>query len=185
MLVEPVKGSKRLLAVTQAVDPIYLEQLNRTDWLSRDWIPDDHWQENGAFRRRILSSHCDLMQAIDHDIQKIVPEINRLCNTGYVDARSTWHICESGFRCDMHTDGHKPNVMIVYWQTPGPDFGTTFYNSTDPLDVFHEFSGLPNTGFFANYQPRIGRPWPEMWHASLVPVPIGQYRLMTQYQFYK
>jgi hypothetical protein len=85
----------------------------------------------------------------------------------------------------MHTDGEKPNVMIIYWQAPGPAFGTTFYNSPDPADIYHEFHGLPNTGFFANYEPDAGEPWPKMWHASLAQVPVDSYRLLTQYEFYK
>jgi hypothetical protein len=185
MLIERVKGSKRLLAVTEAVYPTYLWQLNCIDWLARSWQPDDHYTEDSTFRRRILTDHCDLMQTIDTAIFQLIPDINRLCDTSYRTTGSTWQICESGWVCPMHTDGRKPNVMIMYWQTPGPAFGTTFYNSSDPADIHHEFLGLPNTGFFANYEPDVGEPWPEMWHASLAQVPVGQYRLMTQYEFYK
>lgn len=181
-VVESVKDSKRLLAITQAVDPIYLEQLNRIDWLSRDWFPDSHWDWN--FPRRILRDHCDLMNTIDRDLQSLVPVVNRFCNTTYSFVQSVWQICEPGFVCPMHTDGQKPNVMIIYWQTPGPEFGTTFYNSPDPTDVFHEFPGVPNTGFFAEYRPRPGNPW-KLWHAALNTVPKGSYRLMTQCEFQK
>ena len=163
MSVESVQGSKRLLAITRAVDPHYLKDLNPT------------------FRRRILEP-CDLMHAIDECVQLLVPAINRLCNQSYDHADGQWQICEPDYLCPMHTDGHKPNVMIIYWQTPGPEFGTTFYNSPDPTDVFHEFPGIANTGFFANYKPRIGRPWPEMWHAALNQVPANSYRLITQYE---
>jgi hypothetical protein len=183
MLVESVKNSKRLLAITQAVNPIYLEQLNRIDWLSRDWVADSHWQENSTFRRRILSDHCDLMQAIDTDIAKGIPEINRLCCTNYTTTGSVWHICEPRFECPMHTDGFKPNVMIIFWHAPGPGWGTTFYNSDDEADVLHEFTSIPNTGFFAYYEPESGEPWPCMWHASLKAVPADSYRLLTQYEF--
>lgn len=184
-VVRSVKGSRRLLAIPQAVDLVYLAELNTIDWLARAWRPDDHYYENGTFRRRVLLDDCDLTQAIDIDIQRLIPDINRLCGTRYRTAGSVWHICESDFVAPMHTDGEKPNVMIIYWQTPGPAFGTTFYNSSDPVDIHHEFAGLPNTGFFANYEPDVGEPWPKMWHASLASVPVGQYRLMTQYEFHR
>jgi hypothetical protein len=184
-VVSCVQGSQRLLAIRQVVDARYLAELNTIEWLARAWHPDDHYYENSTFRRRVLLDQCSLIQAIDTAIFQLIPNINRLCGTSYRTAGSTWHICESGWVCPMHTDGRKPNVMIMYWQTPGPAFGTTFYNSSDPADIHHEFTGLPNTGFFANYEPDVGEPWPEMWHASLAQVPVGQYRLMTQYEFYK
>lgn len=180
MRVKSVKGSNRLLAITQAVDPIYLDKINSVNWLAQPWQPDDHWSD--SFRRRILIEPSDLMHAVDQDIMALLPDINRACGTDYTGVGSTWHICEADFVCMMHTDGFKSNVMIIYWQTPGLEFGTTFYNSNDSSDVFYQFPGVPNTGFFANYKPRIGRPWPEMWHASLKAVPQGEYRLMTQYE---
>ena len=180
-----VNGSRRLLAITQAVNPVLQQQLADIDWMSRDWRPDDHYYPGAIFRRRVLLDQCELMQAIDTAIFRLIPDINRLCGTMYTTAGSVWHICESGFVCPMHTDGEKHNVMIMYWQTPGPAFGTTFYNSSDPADIHHEFAGLPNTGFFANYEPDVGEPWPKMWHASLASVPVGQYRLMTQYEFHR
>lgn len=184
-VVRSVKGSRRLLAILQAVDLCYLAELNTIDWLARAWRPDDHYYENGTFRRRVLLDDCDLTQAIDIDIQRLIPDINRLCGTRYRTAGSVWHICESDFVAPMHTDGEKPNVMIIYWQTPGPAFGTTFYNSPDSADIYHEFHGLPNTGFFANYEPDAGEPWPKMWHAALMPVPANGYRLMTQYELFR
>lgn len=183
--IEPIQGSRRLFSVQLALEPEYIKRLNQVDWLSRPYEMDDHSKQSDTFRRRILTECLDVQEMIDLEIQKLVPLINEMAGTNYTSAGSTWQICEPNFVCPMHTDGHKPNVMIIYWQTPGPEFGTTFYNSTDPADVFHEFPGIPNTGFFANYKPRIGRPWPEMWHASLIPVPANGYRLITQYELVK
>lgn len=185
MSVTSVKGSKRLLAITQAVDTKYLEQLNQIDWFTRAWRKDFCYDENPTFRRRVLLDRCDLMHSIDQDILGLIPDINHLCDTTYRTGGSVWHLCEGNFVCPMHTDGQKPNVMIIYWQTPGPTFGTTFYNSSDVTDVFHEFAGDPNTGFFANYEPAVGEPWPEMWHASLAQVPASSRRLMSQYEFHR
>ena len=121
-----VNGSRRLLAITQAVNPVLQQQVADIDWMSRDWRPDDHYYPGAIFRRRVLLDQCELMQAIDTAIFQLIPDINRLCGTMYTTAVSVWHICESGFVCPMHTDGEKHNVMIMYWQTPGPAFGTTF-----------------------------------------------------------
>ena len=182
MSVELVQGSKRLLAVTQAVDPEYLDKINSVDWLRRAYEMDEHSRVSSAFRRRILMP-CDLQDAVDREIQRLLPIICAVSGQSYEWIASSWQICEPNWVCPMHTDGHKPNVMIIYWQTPGPEFGTTFYNSSDPTDVWHEFAGIPNTGFFANYEPNPGESWPELWHASLQSVPAGSYRLLTRYEF--
>ena len=174
-----------MLAINQAVDPIYLDKINTVDWLSWPNQRDEHWNgDNDLFRRRELFKGFPVQIEIDQQVELLLPEINRLANTAYTHVGSSWYLCEPGFWCPMHTDGHKNNVMIIYWQTPGPEYGTTFYHSESVDDVRHEFPGTPNTGFFANYRPRIGRPWGDMWHASLRPVPRGRYRLMSMYEFY-
>lgn len=145
---------------------------------------DEHWMTDDRFRRRDLIKAAEIYNEIDREVEKLLPEINRLANTAFSHMGSTWYLCEPGFWCPMHTDGHKNNVMIIYWHTPGAHHGTTYYNSDNPQDVMHEFLGTPNTGFFANYRPRMGRPWVDMWHASLSPVPRGQYRLLSLYELY-
>lgn len=183
MIVESVKGSSRLFSITQAVNADLLQEINTIDWFSVPYGMDDHSRNSETFRRRILPQWSDLYGRIEREINRSVPLINALSGQNYRYVGGTWQICEPDFYCPIHTDGHKPNVMIIYWQTPGTGFGTTFYNSRDTTDVFHEFPSVPNTGFFANYEPGLGESWPEMWHASSQPVPKNGYRLLTQFEF--
>ena len=183
--VEPIQGSHRLFSVQLALDPEYVKRLNQVDWLSRPYEMDDHSRESDTFQRRILTECLDVQEIIDLEIQKLVPIVNEVAGKNYTAAGGTWQICEPGFVCPMHTDGYKPNVMIIYWQTPGIEWGTTFYNTSDPTDVWYEFPPVPGTGFFANYEPDPGESWPLMWHASLKAVPEKHYRLLTQYEFHK
>lgn len=183
--VEPIKGSRRLFSVQLAITPEYVKRLNQVDWLSRPYEMDDHSSESDTFQRRILTECLDVQAMIDVEIQKLVPKINEIAEKNYTSVGSTWQICEPNFVCPMHTDGHKPNVMIIYWQAPGVEWGTTFYNTNDPTDVWYEFPAVPGTGFFANYEPELGEPWPLMWHASLKAVPENHYRLLTQYEFHR
>jgi len=173
--VESVKGSDRLLWVKQAVDPCLLSELNDIDWCGQPCVPD-------MLHRGRLMCNFAIQSVIDRHIQSLIPEINRLTGQQYRYAQGTWMLCTSGYTSVRHTDGHKPNLLLIYWQVPGSQYGTTFYNSEPYRDVYHEFLSLPNTGFFANYEPAAGEPWPKMWHASPVPVPPDSYRLISQYQ---
>ena len=182
--VKPINGSRRLFSIQNVVEPEYLEKINQVDWLSRPFEMDDHSISSSTFQRRILTEYLDLQKNIDKEIGKILTAINSESGNDYKLIGATWQICEPGFVCPMHTDGHKPNVMIIYWQAPGIEWGTTFYNTNSPADVWYEFPAVPGTGFFANYETGHGEPWPEMWHASLKAVPENSYRLLTQYEFY-
>lgn len=183
MIIESVPGTERLLRIQQAVDPAYLQEINSVDWLRLPYCKDDHWSK--TFKRRVLAECLDVQLAIENEIKRNIHIINSASGQNYRHVGSTWQVCESGFVCPMHLDGHKPNVMIIYWHTPGLNFGTTFYRSANVNEVLCEFPGTANTGFFANYEPAPGEPWPEMWHASMQTVPKGTYRLLTQFEFQK
>ena len=172
MQVTPVPRSQKLFAISEAIGPELLQQVRA------------YWQRDGNFRRRVLEPHCDLITQIDSKMQSVIEPITALTGKMYYAATSTWHVCEPGFQCPMHTDGPKPNVLIMYWISPGQEFGTTFYNSDNYDDVFHEFHGTPNTGFFADYE-SDNEPCSAMWHASNRSVPEGSYRLMTLYELHR
>jgi hypothetical protein len=183
--VTPIGYSRRLFSIQLAVDPEHVKELNQLDWLSRPYEMDYHSRESNTFQRRILTESLNIQEIVDQEINNLLPAINLASGQNFKTVGATWQICESGFVCPMHTDGHKPNVMIIYWQTPGIEWGTKFYHTNDSTDVWYEFPAVPGTGFFANYEPEPGEPWPEMWHASLRAVPENTYRLLTQYEFHK
>jgi hypothetical protein len=166
-----------LFSIIDAVDTKYFDQIVQIDWLQEpDYTTDYHY----GLRRRSLTKRNKVMDDIDRQISKLIPIINQVTGQKYVRiSTGLWQICEPGYICEMHTDGNKPNVMIIYWQAPSDRHGTTFYNSQDTTDIFHEFRSVPNTGFFANYD-NGG----QMWHASLAEVPSQQHRLITQYEFF-
>lgn len=177
-------GSRKLFAIRDVISSKYLEKINSVDWLHYPWQKDPHWAADDRFCRRELAKDTVLLNEIDQQVALLLPEISKAANKDYVRVGSSWYLCEPTFVCPMHTDGRKANVMIMYWKIPGPEFGTTFYNSNDPNDVFYEFASVPNTGFFVDYEPDAGEPWSDMWHASLLPVPPDTYRLMTLYELY-
>lgn len=175
--IESVKASNRLFSIIDAVDTKYLDKIKQIDWLQEPGYTTDY---HYGLRRRSLTKHNNVMSDVDCQISELIPIINQVTGQQYVRiSTGLWQICEPGYICKMHTDGTKPNVMIIYWQAPSIRHGTTFYSSQDPTDIFHEFLSIPNTGFFANYN-NGG----QMWHASLAEVPLQQHRLITQYEFF-
>lgn len=179
MAIQSVKGSRYLFSITDAVHADFLKEINRINWHG---LVNQH---SGMLHRWNLTADLKVQQDIESEIAKMIPEINDLCRQKYTHVGGTWQICEPGFTCGMHTDGRKPNVMIIYWQVPGPEYGTTFYNAFDFNDVFHEFLSIPNTGFLACYEAVPEEPWPDLWHAAMKKVPENSYRLITQYEFQK
>lgn len=178
----PIKNSNRLYSIKHAVPSYLYDEIANVDWLSRPLARDDRLPN-----RYRLTDYVDLQWHIDRSVNDLLVLVNEVAGTSYSRAIPTWHLCLSGSQCPMHTDGQKPNVMIIYWHTPGQEFGTTFYNSDSYNDVLHEFPGIPNTGFFANYARlrRLGRSWQGMWHAAPNAVPADTYRLVTQYELHK
>jgi len=142
--ISSVKDLNRLFAINNAVSDHLLDEMQQVDWLSRPNARDDNLPQ-----RYRLTEHLDVQWRVDRAINDLLLRLNDVAGTSYARAISTWHLCLSGSRCPLHTDGQKPNVMILYWHTPGPEFGTTFYNSEDVNDVLWQFAGTPNTGFFA------------------------------------
>lgn len=180
--ISAVDNSSRLYHISQAVPLRLLDEMQQVDWLSRPNARDDHLPQ-----RYRLTQHLDIQWHVDNAVSDLLQPLNVVAGTSYSRAIATWHLCLPGSRCPIHTDGQKPNVLILYWHTPGAAYGTTFYHSNDINDVWWNCPGTPNTGFFANYSRlrRLGRPWQGMWHASPNPVPAGTYRLVTQYELHK
>ena len=176
--VESVKDSDRLLWVKQAVNPQVLPALHSVDWCRQACLPE-------TANRFLLIFESRIQIEINQELRQLIPEINELTGQRYREIDATWYLCKSDYVSVMHTDGKKTNLLLIYWQVPGPQYGTTFYNSADYGDVYHEFPGQCNTGFFANYEPAPGEPWPKMWHASPVPVPPGSHRLISQHTLHR
>jgi hypothetical protein len=175
----------RLFAVKDVVDSDTITALHSINWLDQPYVRDPHYDEDHNFRRRILTQTCTIQLQVEHGITDIVKELAAKIGINYFDHGTTWYLCESGYQCPMHTDGQKPNVLILYWISSDENYGTTFYHSRDYNDIMHRFPSVPNTGVFANYEPESEQDWAGLWHAANNPVPEGSYRLITMSELYR
>ena len=172
MRIQTVAERPELFAVSHCVSLEILEEINSINWWN---VP---YQAKDMTDRRILyPEYHDVQKKIAKEIQNWKDPIDKAAGRSYgagifwVD----WHLCEPGYRSLPHIDGTKPNTMILFWISPGVDYGTEFYASAKCDQKIHEFPGTPNTGWLAIYDKDSNF----NWHAAPNPVPAGQYRLIS------
>ena len=112
-----------------------------------------------------------------------LPEINAALGTEFKSMVGHFWIDIPGFDVAMHTDGHVPNSMQLYWTVPGEAYGTGFYRYKHPESLLYQFLSRPNSGYIMlNHLAEDGSQ-PLLWHAMLNPVPEGTIRVSSYWRF--
>lgn len=169
----------RLYQVTDLLPDAQVNDILNLDWLSLPWARGS-MQESWA-RRQLAWDHPDI-QRVSKYISDKLPEINQQLGTKFVNSFGSWWLDEPGFTCAMHTDGHLPNSMQIYWIVPGSEYGTCFYEH-DKKTIRHHFTSLLNTGYIMLNHLNEDGSQPLQWHAMYQPVPPGTFRLSSYWQF--
>jgi hypothetical protein len=168
-------------------------------WLVRDLLPLDQaeeivqtpWQilntgsaggqESWARQQVLWSDTC--AQRYSGYINSCLPEINQALGTKFGRAGGHFWIDLPGFTVDMHTDGHVPNAMQLYWTVPGEEFGTGFYRHRDPTSLLYQFASTPNSGYIMLNYLEVDGSQPLQWHGMFNPVPEGTVRVSSYWRF--
>lgn len=170
MKIQRVADCPRLFSIHDICPSECIQEINQIDWWSvpRDADMVNRWQ---------LQEHYEVQEYVNQTIRSSAEIINESIGDQYCIDRIyiDWLICGPGYVSIPHTDGSKPNTMILYWKSPNVDYGTTFYNTPDCDTVLHYFPAIPNTGFLAIYDENPHR----NWHGTTVPVTDNDYRLIT------
>jgi hypothetical protein len=116
-------------------------------------------------------------------INRCLPEINRALGTEFQQSRGHFWIDLPGFTCLMHTDGHLPTAMQLYWTVPGPEWGTGFYHYKTLESLLYQFESRPNSGYIMLNHADPDGSQPLQWHAMLNPVPAGHIRVSSYWYF--
>jgi hypothetical protein len=166
----------RLFAITNALPEELTTPLDNLDWLSIPWIRQEGQQD--WLRRRLDCADTPLAN-INEYIANNLQSIGDAVGVKFAYADTYWWIDEPGFTVGIHTDGHLPSSMQLFWIMPTEQHGTVFYNSKDPSDVKKAFSGVTNTGYLMlNGQDPDGFQ-PLQWHGMLTPVPDNTIRVCS------
>lgn len=163
MNVTAVDSTNRLFLVEDILPKDMISQLHNVDWLSLEWkrpTAQEKWL------RRELAITPEL-STLNDSIAVCLPVLEQECNVQFSSMYTTWWLDEPGFKVDIHTDGHLPSAMQLFWIAESEDFGTAFYNSKNRTDLRHQFMFCPNSGYLMlNGLDQHGAQ-PLQWHGML------------------
>ena len=176
----PIDDQSRLWQVRDLLPPAQAEEILATDWTSLG-THQIHRQE--TWSRRQVAWEDPTAQRYSSYINQLLPEINLALGTEFTSMGGHFWIDLPGFQVPMHTDGHLLNAMQIYWTVPGAESGTGFYRYKNPDSLLYQFRSEPNTGYIMLNHPSADGSQPLLWHAMLNPVPAGQIRVSSYWQF--
>lgn len=176
----PVDAQRRLWQVNDLLPKDQADQIAGTDW-STVTTSLSSGQETWN-RRQINWDDTTIQQYVGY-INHYLPEINSALGTDFKSMIGHFWIDLPGFTVELHTDGHVPNSMQLYWTVPSDAYGTGFYRYKQPESLLHQFLSRPNTGYIMlNHLDQDGSQ-PLLWHAMFNPVPEGSVRVSSYWRF--
>lgn len=172
-------GSGRLYQVNNLLTADELADVMSTHWLDLPWKRgpgQQHWP-----RRWLLPDQrvTQLTEYVDSKLN----QINELIGKKFNGIGTHWWVDEPGFTVAMHTDGHLPYTMQLYWEVPSEEFGTVFYHYKTIDSLRYKFLSIPNHGYIMDnkcdddYQML-------QWHSMLNKVPEGTIRVSSYSWFF-
>ena len=171
---------KRLYQIDGVLPLTLFNELASTNWASIEWtrpVKQETWP------RRSLDSSVPILKTVTDYIENLQEEIGNLIGVELFYPGTAWWLDEPGFTVAMHTDGHVPAAMQLFWVMPTEDHGTEFYYDYKTLQ--HKFKSIPNTGYIMLNQLEPDGSQPLQWHSMTNPVPNGTTRVSSYTTFGK
>ena len=177
MKITAIDDTRRLFRVEDIVSPELLAELEQLDWSNVPWTRQP-MQE--AWPRRLLEPTHPTLDKVITCINDALAQVCEVCNIniGGIVTTGFW-LDEPGFTVSIHTDGHLPGSMQLFWVMPSKQHGTVFYNSKRPEDVRFAPESIPNTGYIMLNKLNEDGSQPLHWHGMLNPVPEGTVRVTS------
>ena len=170
----------RLWSVEDLLPPEELADIMSTPWQDLAWSPAGGQE---SWPRRQVAWDDATAQRVGRYISAQLPQINLALGTQFTQAGGHFWIDQPGFTVSMHTDGHVPNAMQMYWIMPGPEWGTGFYRYKRRDSLMYQTISRPNTGYIMLNHLDADGSQPLLWHAMLNPVPKGTIRVSSYWRF--
>jgi len=178
--IQPVDEAARLWSVQDLLPPDELADIMATPWLDLAWSPSGGQE---SWPRRQVNWNATQAQRLSGYINAQLPVINLALGTEFTQSGGHFWIDLPGFTVPLHTDGHVPNSMQLYWTVPGVEWGTAFYRYKQTDSLIYQCASRPNTGYIMlNHLAEDGHQ-PLLWHAMLNPVPEGTIRVTSYWRF--
>jgi hypothetical protein len=156
-------------------------EIMATDWMSLHLQRGAGVQETWLRRQVVWSDPT--AQRYSSYIDACLPEINQALGTEFGYSHGFFWVDLPGFEVGLHTDGHRPTAMQLYWTVPGPEWGTGFYRYKRQDSMLYQFESQPNSGYIMLNHSEPDGSQPLQWHAMLNPVPEGHIRVTSYWSF--
>ena len=176
----PVDDRGRLWSVQDLLPAELLADVVATPWMNLAWSPSGGQE---SWPRRQIAWDDATAQRLGSYISAQLPQINLALGTVFRQCGGHFWVDQPGFTVSLHTDGHVPNAMQLYWIMPGAEWGTGFYRYKSLDSLFYQSVSLPNSGYIMLNHLEDNGSQPLLWHAMLNPVPEGTIRVSSYWRF--
>lgn len=178
--IQPIDEDGRLWSVEDLLPSEELADILSTPWHDLAWSPSGGQE---SWPRRQVNWNDPTAQRLGQYINAQLPAINHALGTEFQLSGGHFWIDQPGFCVPLHTDGHVPNAMQLYWTVPGADWGTGFYSYKSTNSLLYQYQSRPNTGYIMLNHLAADGSQPLLWHAMLNPVPLGTIRVTSYWRF--
>ena len=184
MIVEPVDDSQRLFSIIDVVPDELVTAITSLDWDTIPWRRGNG-QETWS-RRELIVDAIPALVEYNNLILESKAQLEDIAKVKFEGHPFTmWWYDEPSFTVSLHTDGHLPSSLQVFWESDGTDYGTAFYEYKDPETVNKQFEFIPNTGYMMLNGLDDDGSQPLQWHGMLNPVLTRRICSYSQFGTYK
>jgi hypothetical protein len=174
MQITPVDDQNNLFRITDVVSPELAQLVLTTDWLSLPWTRQPG-QESWP-RRLIDQTAIPWIEQWNQEMQQLWPMLEQHLKLELLSYASTaFWLDETGFVCNMHTDGELSGSLHLNWMGPA----TCFYWHNRSDTVRYQVPAVPNTGYVMLNQSDSTGYRKLIWHDMPTPVAADTFRLTT------
>jgi len=180
MKITSVDNTNRLFLVEDVLPLDLVDEILHQDWINLPWNDQDG--QEMWLRRSINFSNNPLLQQATQELKNTYRQVEEACgitvaNADYIN--TSWWVDEPTFFVPIHTDGHLPATMQLFWHADNETLGTKFYNSKSRTDIRYDFPFRPNSGYVMLNGLNPDGSQPLQWHGLLNKVPENSYRLTS------
>lgn len=184
MIIRPVDMENRLFSIEHFLPDYVCQRILEVNWHNISWRRGDQ-QENWA-RRQLDVSGIKIFSDFDeivHQNQKYIEEQLQIKFIG--NSFTMWWYDEPGFTVPIHTDGHLPSSMQIYWSADDNSYGTTFFDYKNKNSVKYKCEFKSNFGYLLLNDTNDDGSQPLQWHGMLNPVQKFRISSYTNFGKYK
>lgn len=167
---------ERMYHIVEILPDELLTELTSLNWNNISWTKQP-MQEN--YPRRLLDSANSTLVKVSTYFETVTTVVMQELGIKLTYPNTSWWLDDPGFTIDIHTDGHLPSSMQLFWVMPTIEHGTIFYNYKKGDDIRFSPKSIPNTGYIMLNKLNSDGSQPLQWHGMMNSVPIDTIRVCS------